>query len=95
MNRLEKKCTITSAVLHGLLLLVILVAGLGFFQSDAKVLDPTKVIMLINPSDLPGAGGGNPAATPTPPPPPADKPVDPTPPTPPTPVDPPQVKRKS
>jgi TonB family protein len=94
MNRLEKKCTITSAVLHGLLLLVILVAGLGFFQSDAKVLDPTKVITLINPSDLPGAGGGNPAATPTPPPPPADKPVDPTPPTPPTPVDPPQVKKE-
>lgn len=92
MNRVAKKCMITSVALHGLLV-VILLGGSAFFTSHNN--EPAPVVLqFVKASDLPGAGGGNPDATPPPPPPP---PVDPTPPTPPTPqthVDPPQVKKE-
>lgn len=87
MNRLEKKCAITSAALHALLL-VTLLAGSAFFSGHKK--EPSAVVLqFIKASDLPGSGGGNPNADPAPPPPPAEQ----TPPTP-TPAVPPEVKRE-
>jgi outer membrane biosynthesis protein TonB len=67
MNRLQKKCTIVSAGIH-LLLVVILVVGPGFLGSRDK---PARIqyIDIIPPKVIEGvdAGGGKPNALPPPP----------------------------
>src|SRR5512139_2665982 len=83
MNRLQKKCFLGSAGIHGLLL-VLLFVGPGFLSSDRKA-DAT-VIEFIPDILIPGdrVGGGDPAAPPAPqvvqaPPPPAPEPQPPEP----------------
>jgi len=69
MSRLEKKCFIGSAALHGLLL-VSFVAGTAFLSSKKPEPLP-PVITMVNPivTDRPIASGGNPNAQPAPAPP--------------------------
>lgn len=78
MSRLETKCIIGSAALHGLLL-VCFVFGSAFLTSRKHVTLPPVVTMLAIPTDRPIASGGNPNANPQPqpkpePPPPAPRP---------------------
>lgn len=72
MNRLQKKCFIASASIHGLLAVIVLV-GPGFMSSDTKTVDnlpfidcPPDVVI-----DRALYGGGNPNAKPPPAAPPA------------------------
>src|SRR5690349_1552072 len=87
MNRLQKKCVIASASLHGLLL-VTLIFGTAFLSSDKKLKDMGPVIDIVNaiPTDRMVNTGGNPNGNPTPPAP------SPTPPQPIQQTPPPQVK---
>jgi TonB family protein len=82
MNRLQKKCFVVSAGLHGMLL-VALVFGTAFQRSNKKMVDIGPVIDLVNaiPTDRPVNSGGNPNGNPNPPAP-APAPVQPLPPPP-------------
>src|SRR6185295_1831353 len=67
MNRLEKKCVIASASMHGLLLVIVLV-GPAFLSSRKDAAD--MPLLDVIPSRLVDAalsGGGNPNAKPPPP----------------------------
>lgn len=68
MNRLQKKCFVVSACLHGFLL-VALVFGTAFLQSDKKMIDIGPVVDIVNaiPTDRMVNSGGNPNGNPTPP----------------------------
>ena len=68
MNRLQKKCFVASASIHGLLVVIVLV-GPGFMSSNTKSLDDLPFIecppdVLV---DRALYGGGNPNAKPPPP----------------------------
>jgi protein TonB len=80
MNRLQKKCFVVSASLHGLLL-VALVFGTAFLRSEKKMIDIGPVIDIVNaiPTDRMVNSGGNPNGNPNPP---APAPVQPPPPQP-------------
>ena len=67
MNRLQKKCALTAAGVH-LLLLVILLVGPAFLSSRDKA-DDLQVLEFVPmmTTDKPFAGGGNPKAAPPPP----------------------------
>jgi TonB family protein len=68
MNRLQKKCFVVSASLHGLLL-VALVFSTAFFRSDRLLKDMGPVVDIVNaiPTDRMVNSGGNPNGNPTPP----------------------------
>ena len=68
MNRLKKKCVITAAGVH-LLLLVILIVGPAFLASkdEANDLQVLEFVPMMT-TDKPFQGGGNPKAAPPPPP---------------------------
>lgn len=92
MNRLEKKCIIGSAALHGLLLVVLLFAS-AFLDSDKHmILPPVVTLHNVTLTDRPIASGGNPNANPPPAAPP--KAAEPPPPQPPPPPVKEQVKHK-
>ncbi len=67
MNRFQKKCLIASALLHGLLM-VVLVSGTAFFNSKEKISDSPHIIEIIPANavitDNPTRGGGSPAPAP-------------------------------
>ena len=66
MSRLEKKCFIASAALHGLLGLVLLV-GPGFLSPERQINDFEQAPILeisTQLTDGPSSGGGKPAAAP-------------------------------
>ena len=66
MNRLQKKCLVTSLGLHALLCLI-LVVGPAFLSSKQKQLDlPILEVIPDRLTDLPFSGGGNPKAKPPP-----------------------------
>ena len=70
MNRLQKKCLVTSMGLHALLCLILIV-GPAFLRSKQKELDlPILEVIPDRLTDLPFSGGGNPKAKPQPPAPP-------------------------
>src|SRR5687767_12305757 len=83
MNRLQKKCFVASACLHGLLL-VALVFGTAFLSPDKKLKDMGPVVDIVNaiPTDRMVNTGGNPNGNPTPPAPAPEpaKPIQPPPP---------------
>ncbi len=86
MSRLEKKCVIGSAALHGLLLVVFLF-GSAFLSSDRKAPTMPPVITIIaQPTDKAVSTGGSRTGNPEPPPPPPEpqpaQPIQPVPPTP-------------
>src|SRR5262245_22806196 len=67
MNRLQKKCFIASASLHGLLVLILLV-GPAFLASKSKLNDmPVLDVIPSRLVDEAFSGGGNPKAPPPPP----------------------------
>jgi TonB family protein len=68
MNRLQKKCFVVSASLHGFLL-VALVFGTAFLRSEKKMIDIGPVIDIVNaiPTDRMVNSGGNPNGNPNPP----------------------------
>ncbi len=87
MSRLEKKCFIGSAALHGLLL-VVFFCGSAFFNSSHKAPPmPPVITIMAMPTDKALSTGGSRQGTPTPPAPaPAPEPVTPPAPTPPAPT---------
>ncbi len=68
MNRLQKKCFVVSASLHGLLL-VALVFGTAFLNSNKKMMDIGPVVDIVNaiPTDRMVNTGGDPNGNPKPP----------------------------
>ena len=68
MNRLQKKCFVVSASLHGLLL-VALVFSTAFLRSEKPLKDMGPVVDIVNaiPTDRMVNSGGNPNGNPTPP----------------------------
>jgi colicin import membrane protein len=85
MDRLSKKCVITSAIVHGTLVLVLIV-GPAFLGSDESQFDPKEIIDFIPAItiDKSMSGGGNPNVAQVVPvlPPPTPKPVQAQPPQP-------------
>jgi TonB family protein len=76
MNATEKKGLLGSALLHGAAIGTFLLATLGFMSPKAPEVSDLQIMEVINPADLqklltdgPTAGGGAPAAQPTPAPP--------------------------
>lgn len=76
MNATEKKGLLGSALLHGAVIGTFLLATLGFMSPKAPEVSDLQIMEVINPADLqklltdgPTAGGGAPAAQPTPAPP--------------------------
>src|SRR5205823_3134107 len=66
VNRLQKKCLVTSLGLHALLCLILIV-GPAFLWSKQKELDlPILEVIPDRLTDLPFSGGGNPKAKPPP-----------------------------
>ncbi len=62
MNRYQKKCLVASLLMHGLLLLV-LVVGTAFFNSEKKLIESPNLITVLNGVVTDGKSGG---ANPTP-----------------------------
>ncbi len=81
MNRLQKKCVVASASLHGLLL-VTLIFGTAFLSRDKKMIDIGPVIDIVNaiPTDRMVNTGGDPNGNPKPPAPAPAPPIQQTPP---------------
>jgi TonB family protein len=93
MDKLQKKCFVATAIMHGLLLFV-MVVGTAFFNSEKKPVDVPRILEIrdFKLTDGNTHGGGSPTAVaPAPAPAPEPKPVQPQPTPAPQPV--PEVKK--